>query len=55
MPKVKRTAETGIFYLSRLRGKGEEFRVEGVSGGENKRGKGLKGMAELEYKKPSGL
>ena len=37
-----------IFNLSRLRGKREGWGVKGISTGEEKRGEGLKGRAELE-------
>ena len=38
MPEALRTVETGIFYLGRLSGEGEGWVVQGVSGGEGRRG-----------------
>ena len=39
MPEEYRTVETGIFYVSRLKGNGEGWGVEGATGREGRRGK----------------
>ena len=48
MPEAYRTVMTGIFYLSRLRGKREGWGLRGLSGGEGRRVVGFKRDGEIE-------